>query len=417
MARKKQKMHYAWLILIACCMMQGAGLGLISNCAGVFYSPVCSDLGFEMGRFTLYRTLFTVSQALMMPFVAKSFRKYDVRVIVSAAAVFMGGISIMMGSFTELWQWYVFGIIQGFASSFISMIPAPILIGNWFYKQTGTAVGIAAAFSGLVGMMGSSGLGILIPAVGWQTSYVVIGIVVMVLILPFSLFVLRYKPEDKGMLPYGVEGVRAASGRTAKSSSLETKEKLSGFIRQPIFVISLVSYACCIISSYLNAFLTSCGLEVGMTMGMAATLTSLALCGNMTTKLFLGKFCDSFGVIKVFVISILIAIAGHVLILMGIPSGMMAGSLLYGITMPLSTVLLPLFCRLFWQGDTYGAAYSYVSMFGMLLAAPFNTWFGTFYDMTGSYDLTIGVSAFCIVIVLALVIMAGKSLRKSAWKA
>jgi len=413
MTQKKQNMHYAWLILIACCMMQGAGLGLINNCAGVFYSPVCGDMGFEMGQFTLYRTLFTVSQALMMPFVAKSFRKYDVRVIVSAAAIVMGGISMMMGSFTQLWQWYAFGIIQGCASSFISVIPAPILIGNWFYKQTGMAVSISAAFSGLLGMIGSSSLGFLIPAVGWQTSYVIIGIVVMVLILPFSLFVLRYKPEEKGMLPYGAESVPAAV-QSAKSNGSGTKEKLSDFIRQPIFVISLVSYACCIISSYLNAFLTSCGLEVGMTMAAAATLTSMALCGNMTTKLFLGKFCDSFGVIKVFIVSILVAIAGHVLIFMGIPAGMMAGSLLYGITMPLSTVLLPLFCRLYWQGDTYGAAYSYVSMFGMLFAAPFNTWFGTFYDWTGSYNLTISVSAFCIVIVLVLIMLAAKLQKKPA---
>jgi len=36
MNRKNTKFHYAWLILITCCMMQGAGLGLISNCAGVF---------------------------------------------------------------------------------------------------------------------------------------------------------------------------------------------------------------------------------------------------------------------------------------------------------------------------------------------------------------------------------------------
>lgn len=413
MTQKKQGIHYAWLILITCCMMQGAGLGLVSNCAGVFYSPVCMDLGFEMGKFTLYRTLFTLSQALMMPFVAKSFRKYDVRILVSAAAVVMGSISIMMGFFNELWQWYVFGILQGFASSFISMIPAPILIGNWFHKQTGTAVGISAAFSGLVGMLGSSGLGILIPALGWRASYIVIGIVVMVLILPFSLFVLRYKPEDKGLLPYGAKEMPVTAAKTEKTAA---KESLADFFKQPIFVISLVSYACCIISSYLNAFLTSCGLEVGMTMAMAATLTSLALCGNMTTKLFLGKFCDSFGVIKVFIASILIAVAGHVLIFMGMPAGMMAGSLLYGITMPLSTVLLPLFCRLFWQGDTYASAYSYVSMFGMLCAAPFNTWFGTFYDMTGSYDLTIGVSAFCILIVLVLVMAAGKSLKGSSAK-
>lgn len=411
MKTKDESFHYAWLILFACCMMQGAGLGLVSNCAGVFYSPVCMDLGFEMGEFTLYRMLFTVSQALMMPFVAKSFRKYDVRVLVSLAAVVMGGISIMMGFFTELWQWYLFGIIQGFASSFVSVIPAPILLGNWFHKKTGTAVGISAAFSGLVGMIGSSGLGILIPAAGWRMSYVVIGILVMVLILPFSVFVLRYKPEDRGMLAYGAE---SGSMQETKQTIAAAKEKLSDFIRQPIFWISMTAYACCIISSYLNSFLTSCGLEVGMTMGMAAMLTTLSLCGNMTTKLFLGKFCDMLGVVKVFLVSILIAIAGHGLIFVGIPAGMMAGSLLYGITMPLSTVLLPLYCRLFWKGDTYASAYSYVSMFGMLLASPFNTWFGTFYDWTGSYDLTIGVSVLAIVIVLVLIAMTGVFYKKSA---
>ncbi len=412
MQPKKQKMHYAWLILITCCMMQGAGLGLISNCAGVFFSPVCNDLGFEMGKFTLFRTLFTMSQALTMPFVAKLFRQKDVRVIVSAATVVMGGISILQGTFTELWQFYVFGIIQGCAASFIGVIPAPILLGNWFYKNTGTAVGISAAFSGLVGMIGSSALGMLIPAYGWRASYMIIGVAVMVLILPFSLFVLRYKPEDLGMLPYGADEhyVAKADGKAAAAK----KEKFSDFAKQPIFYISLTAYACSIISSYLNSFLPSCGLEAGLPMATAAMLTSLALCGNMTTKLFLGKFCDSFGVIKVFVISIVIAIVGHLMILMGIPAAMMGGSLLYGITMPLSTVLMPLFCRLFWKGDTYASAYSYVSMFGMLISAPFNTLFGTMYDMTGDYNMTIISSTLFVGVVLVMVVLPKVFGKKSA---
>lgn len=401
MQPKKQTIHYAWLILIACCMMQGAGLGLISNCAGVFFSPVCNDLGFEMGKFTLFRTLFTMAQALTMPYVAKLFRQKDVRVIVSVATVIMGGISILQGMFTSLWQFYVFGIIQGCAAAFIGVIPAPILLGNWFYKNTGTAVGISAAFSGLVGMIGSSALGVLIPAYGWRTSYMIIGVAVMVLILPFSLFILRYKPEDKGMLPYGADEHYVAKADTKAAK----KEKFSDFAKQPIFYISLIAYACSIISSYLNSFLPSCGLQAGLSMATAAMLTSLALCGNMTTKLFLGKFCDSFGVIKVFVISILIAIAGHLMIFMGIPVMMMGGSLLYGITMPLSTVLMPLFCRLFWKGDTYASAYSYVSMFGMLISAPFNTLFGTMYDMTGDYNLTIISSMASVGVVLVMVIL------------
>ena len=402
MQPKNQKMHYAWLILIACCMMQGAGLGLVSNCAGVFFSPVCNDLGFEMGKFTLFRTLFTMAQALTMPYVAKLFRQKDVRVIVSVATVIMGGISILQGTFTSLWQFYVFGIIQGCAAAFIGVIPAPILLGNWFYKNTGTAVGISAAFSGLVGMIGSSALGVLIPAYGWRTSYMIIGVAVMVLILPFSLFVLRYKPEDKGMLPYGADESYVAK---ADAKGAAKKEKFSDFAKQPIFYISLTAYACSIISSYLNSFLPSCGLEAGLPMATAALLTSLALCVNMTTKLFLGKLCDSFGVIKIFIMSILVAIAGHGLIFIGSTAPMMVGALLYGITMPLSTVLMPLFCRLFWKGDTYASAYSYVSMFGMLISAPFNTLFGTMYDKTGDYNLTIISSTAFVVVVLVMVIL------------
>ena len=404
-------MHYAWLILIACCMMQGAGLGLISNCAGVFFSPVCNDLGFEMGKFTLFRTLFTMAQALTLPYVAKLFRKYDVRVIISAATVIMGGISILQGTFTSLWQFYVFGIIQGCAAAFIGVIPAPILLGNWFYKNTGTAVGISAAFSGLVGMIGSSALGVLIPAYGWRTSYMIIGVAAMVLILPFSLFILRYKPEDKGMLPYGADE-NYVSKTDAKAAA--KKEKFSDFAKQPIFYISLTAYACSIISSYLNSFLPSCGLEAGLPMAAAALLTSLALCGNMTTKLFLGKLCDSYGVIKIFVLSIVVAIVGHGLIFIGSTAPMMAGALLYGITMPLSTVLMPLFCRLFWKGDTYASAYSYVSMFGMLISAPFNTLFGTMYDMTGNYDLTIISSTAFVVVVLVMVILPKFVVKKEA---
>ncbi len=415
MGTNNKRMHGAWMILVACCMMQGAGLGLISNCAGVFFTPVCNDLGFEMGKFTLYRTLFTVCQALIMPFVARLIREKDVRVVTSIATVVMGGCAILFSTFTELWQFYLFGMIQGCAASFIAVIPAPILLGNWFYKSTGTAVGISAAFSGLMGMIGSSSLGFLIPALGWRGSYVVLGIVSMVVVLPFTVFVLRYKPEDKGMLPYGADETYRRVEKTAAASA--KKESFFGLLKQPVFVIALTAHACSIISSYFNTYLTSFGLEAGLTMAVAATLTTMSLCGNMTTKLFLGKLCDSYGVIKVFVGSIAVALFGHALVYTGNPVGMMAGALCYGITMPLSTVLMPLLCRTIWSGERYSTAYSYVTMVGMLLSAPFNTVLGTLYDRTGSYDMTIFVSALSVVIVLVMIVLVSTLTKRERARA
>ncbi|MCI8453984.1 MAG: MFS transporter [Lachnospiraceae bacterium] len=417
--------HYAWFILAGCCILQGASLGLIHNCAGVFYSPVCEELGFEIGKFTLYRTLYAISSALALPFVAKSFRKRDVRFVIGIASLVYGISTMAMGAFSELWQWYVTGLIQGAASAFLCMLPAPLLLGNWFYKKTGTAVGISAAFSGLVGMLGSSGLGFLIPTLGWRAAYQIVGAVSIGFILPTAVLILRYRPEEKGLRAYGemeeketqnsagtkALGESSESFGTAACSGEENVRRVQGlsdFARQPVFYLCLAAFACSMISSCLNLFLTSLGLAAGLSMVAAAALTSFSLLGNMSSKLVLGKFSDSFGIMKALLLSTAVSVAGHLFLLAGVRSGMAAGAFLYGVTLPLSSVMLPLFCRLFWKGDNYGTAYSYVSMFGTLLASPFNMLFGRFYDWTGSYQVTVGASLVTLVLMLACVGLAQK---------
>ena len=411
MEQRKNKLHYAWFILAGCCIMQGATLGLINNCAGVFYSPVCKDLGFELGKLTMYRMLYSISSALALPFVAKSFRKFDVRIVISIAAVIYGGCTALMGTYHELWQWHVTGVIQGIASSFVCMIPAPIILGNWFKKKTGTAVGISAAFSGLIGMIGSSCLGMAIPAFGWRASYIVVGIASTVLVLPVSLFVLRYKPEQMGLLPYGAEeGEKAVQTvQTSGESSITLKELL----RQPEFYIAMAAYWTSAACAYLNAFLTPCGIAAGLTLQAAAMMTSLSLLGNMSSKLILGKVSDSLGIIKTFEFSIALAFFGHVLLFLGSPKTVMTGSLFFGVTLPLSSVMMPLFCRIFWKGETYSTAYAYSTMVGTLLGAPFNMWFGTFYDITGDYRLTIGTSAAMLIMLTGLIMIEGARLKRA----
>ena len=48
----KRKFHYAYVMLAACCLVQGGTLGVIHNCRGIFYGPICRDLGVGQGAFT-----------------------------------------------------------------------------------------------------------------------------------------------------------------------------------------------------------------------------------------------------------------------------------------------------------------------------------------------------------------------------
>ena len=90
MEQKKNRLHYAWFILAGCCILQGATLGLINNCAGVFYSPICKELGFELGK------TYDVPDALLHQFCfgaaicGDKLSGYDVRIVISIAAVIYG---------------------------------------------------------------------------------------------------------------------------------------------------------------------------------------------------------------------------------------------------------------------------------------------------------------------------------------
>ena len=165
--------------------------------------------------------------------------------------------------------------------------------------------------------------------------------------------------------------------------------------------------------AYLNSFLTPCWIAAGLTLQAAAMMTSISLLGNMSSKLILGKISDSLGIIKTFEFSIALAFFGHVLLFIGSPKTVMAGSLFFGVTLPLSSVMMPLFCRIFWKGETYSTAYAYSTMVGTLLGAPFNMWFGTFYDITGDYRLTIGVSAAMLIMLTFLIVLEGVLLKRA----
>ncbi|MEH7381666.1 hypothetical protein V7138_14485 [Bacillus sp. JJ1533] len=51
-----------------------------------------------------------------------------------------------MSQFTAVWQFYVTGAVLGLAVALVFVIPAPIMVGNWFQKKVGLEMGIAVSF-------------------------------------------------------------------------------------------------------------------------------------------------------------------------------------------------------------------------------------------------------------------------------
>ena len=67
-----KKVHHCWWIMISCCIIMACGLGLLFNCAGIFFEPVGASLGVGRGPISFYLTLLTISMTLTLPLAGKT---------------------------------------------------------------------------------------------------------------------------------------------------------------------------------------------------------------------------------------------------------------------------------------------------------------------------------------------------------
>ena len=91
-------------------------------------------------------------------------------------------------------------------------------MNNWFKAKVGTSLGIAMAFMGVGGAIFAQITGVLIESIGWRSTYIVLGVIVAILILPFSIFVIRSKPEQLNMTAYGADEVDVNASNVQKST-------------------------------------------------------------------------------------------------------------------------------------------------------------------------------------------------------
>lgn len=409
---KKWNIHYAWLILISCCVMQGVGIGIISNCAGIYYTPICEELGFSMGQLTFYKTLSGIFSILSLSMAPLLFKKLDVRVFAFGLIAVAGGVNFAMAFGTQLWHWYLIGILQGCTLTCFSHFLPVTLINNWFSERVGFAMGISCAASGGVGMVMSHLLGRIVENYGWRASAMVNGIVCVALTAPFALLVIRKSPREKGLEAFGAEHLKdhahekaeeGPSGQTAESGDLAGGgEKALNRLPLSCFLMVVVFSVCAKATVGFAQYLTGYGDSVAALAGKGSLLLTLYLFGNMCFKFFFGYTNDRLGVFRSTCLELAVLLTGCLLLLSHLGSGMVVGAILFGTCAMLSNVQSPLLVRTLWDKEHFARAYARMAMIADASYYISITLFGFVYDFTGRYEpvLMICMAGICLEAVL-----------------
>jgi len=195
---------YGWVILSIAFITLVLGYA-IRNTFSVFYPTIVMEFGWGRGNTALMFSIAVIVYGLVAPVAGNLVDRFGPRVILPVGAFIVGAGIALCSTATAQWHFYLFyGGLGAAGLSLAGWTPLTAIVSNWFVKRRGLAFGIlSAGFGG--SLVFASVAQFLISTFGWQTAYIIIGVSSIVIIMPLCGLLIHHSPEDKGLLPDGVE--------------------------------------------------------------------------------------------------------------------------------------------------------------------------------------------------------------------
>ncbi len=408
MTERRTGLHYAWIVMIGCCFLQAGALGAIMNSGGIFFVPICNDLGFDRGALALYLTFYFIATTFTYPFVAKFLPKWDFRIFLTGCFLVIAATEACMGLMTEIWQWYLAGVVLGISGALVFVVASTVLIENWFIKKRGTALGIAMCGSGIGGVIFPILGTWLIGEIGWRMAYPAIAVIICILVLPWTLFVFRLHPEDMGLKPYGADEAESVEEERKDIHGMPAKKALFTLAFVCIFIYAGIE---ALFSGY-NNHLPGFAESLGYSAAFGAEILALAQLGYTVATLVMGWVTDKIGVAASTYITLGITAAsllGFAFLQDQIP--LMVAAFVFGmnsviITISVTTLLSEIFGKKYFaQILSYSRMSGIIGCFGAAAV-------GACYDITGSYVGSFFGGIVILIICAILVAIALKQRKK-----
>lgn len=304
-----RKIHYAWIVMIGCCVWMAALPGIVLSCVGVFYRSISTELNVGLEAVSLYTTCSTLSRMAALPIFGKIMPKVNLKFfLVFVAGLMCGGFSLC-STVTSVVQLYIFACIVGVGSGAALYMVVPSLLNSWFKDRIGAVMGFAMAFSGIGGALFNPVASRLLTEMGWRAAMRTLALIAFVAALAASLILIKDSPARIGLLPYedkkkksGNANVRTDTEADGMSAKDAWRTKAFAFIL--VYVIA-VAYATSI-QSHIANFAVDSGVSV-QNSGFAASACSI---GSIIGSPVLGMLNDKLGMKKAAVLFGTIGIAG-----------------------------------------------------------------------------------------------------------
>ena len=247
---------------------------------GAFIGPLEDTFGWSRTQISASLS-FTAIGSLIAPLLGTIMDRYGAKWIMVVSLALIALSYALRPLMTDIWHWYALSLLQYAGYTGASMLSAGKLVAMWFQRRRGRAMGITAMGNNFGGLVIPPMLGLLLPLVSWEGSYLALA-ALSVLLAAYVLAVVRDFPRASEL---GDELTGAVVGDSPALTGWSLKQALRSRAFYAItLAVVLGTFTYAAILPQIITHLT----DVGYSLGVAsAALSVFAVCG-MVGKYVMG---------------------------------------------------------------------------------------------------------------------------------
>jgi len=293
---RARSLHPAWVVLgaLTLCMMASTGLRAVF---GVYIKPMEAEFGWTRGALSGAAAVSLLLLGAVGPWVGRLADVWGPRRVIVLSLFLLGIGSIGSAFVQQLSHIYLTaGVLMALGAGGVAMTTGSTVVSRWFEARRGLAMGVAAG-----GM--SAGQLVVIPLAtvltmwfGWRSSFLWLGVGLLVLVFPIGAWLIRNNPEDSGRRPYGSSGPLQTAAQAAAIQQAG-RVSVTEAAQWPQFWLLMATFFVCGYTSngmILTHFMPH-ALEHNFTPMQASSALGVMGALNIVGTVGSGWLCDRFG--------------------------------------------------------------------------------------------------------------------------
>ena len=424
---KKPLFFHGWIILAISFAAMAIAYGA-RNSFSVFYVVILDEFGWSRASTAGIFSLNVVVYGITAPFAGALVDRFGPKKVLLTGAIILALATALCSMVNTIAHFYLlFGLVGAIGTGLTGYPANAAVLPHWFVRRRGMAFGIFTSGFGL-SFLTVSLVQYFITKFGWRMSFILLGILVAVILLPLIALFSHHRPQDIGLFPDGtrpLEKVKRSSD-CAKGPMVLDEEwasinwSLRKAMRTYQFWFLFLATFC--IFGFVETLVVVHQVALMRDVGFSTTfVTSIVLLwGIMMALGNLGGFLsDKIGREKTFAIGCLASILGLFMLLLLEQSHdswiLYLYAVSFGLGMGMTGPALGAASADMFQGRHFGSINGFLAL-GFGLGGIIGPWFGGFvFDTTKNYSTAfiVAILVTCVAFTL-LWIAAPRKIRKLA---